>query len=1008
MLRAVRRCVAVLSCCTALSSAHADEVLERGVPNAVNVREWDADEGLPEGIVNATALASDGSLWLGTFGGLARFDGLSFQVFDFASSPSIPSNRITALTAGPDGRLCCGAENGLVFQFGDPPLARLTPDPSGASIQCLAYEADGRVLAGTMHGVWRTDVHATAPDKAIVPVSPTSALSIVIDKQGAIWAAGYTNVQRIEPGGEVRAVDRPGGGAWLGAAVGQGDRGGRVYAADSRGLTAFVGDQALAVGYGPNVRAEPSAVWVGEVCSDQVAVVLSTCVLMVDGVQKWINGTDRPRVRVLLDDPRMKIVAAAVDQHGQLWIGTSGDGLKRLSFGPVQRLDLPVEAENLSVRAALAHRDGSLWFALGDGVIVREDGGEPAMALRPGNRYTGALLADADGSVLLGQGDWIVRMHGSQWEEFPQKGVSGIHDLLFDQRHDLWIAGINGLWKTDGALGPPTRQELPGGRQERIRVLAQDAGGVIWAGADERLYRVNGPHPRAFFDNDDERTGQLRSIICRPDGEVWAGTYGSGVFVIGADDAMRQIKAADGLPENVVINMLVDEGRDALWMLGNQGAYRFRLSQWRTYLKGQAEFPRYCAFRSQDGMREGGGGSPAGSLLPDGSVVFCTTSGPRRIMPRCDDEPVIGAPHVAALRIDGVSVALDGAAPIQVPVNHHRVEIEVATENLSSPETTWYECRLAGFDDAWRRLGPDRGVSYTQLPKGSFAFEMRAARGDGPWTEAKTPLRLERPAAWHETIAVRAGAVISALGLLSAGLILTWRRHRRRLEAMEEKVRMQANAHDRERRLLAELNHRVRNNLATVLSLIQVSEGSGQSAASRAAAPRIHAMARVHTILSRRSWSLVHLTEIINDVVRTEHPNRPSVLEVRGSDLEINPEKCQAIALVLHELAVNARRHGAWATETGSVNIEIGRSEGGRLVIDWAERIDRPLEAPARPGTGLSLVTGFVNHDLRGTIRTNFEPPGFRATIEIPLGRPDSTGEPDSRPSAGRAMEYAP
>ncbi|MCA9311878.1 MAG: hypothetical protein KDA21_11770, partial [Phycisphaerales bacterium] len=159
--------------------------------------------------------------------------------------------------------------------------------------------------------------------------------------------------------------------------------------------------------------------------------------------------------------------------------------------------------------------------------------------------------------------------------------------------------------------------------------------------------------------------------------------------------------------------------------------------------------------------------------------------------------------------------------------------------------------------------------------------------------------------------------------------------------------------------------------------------GSGRG--SKDAVPRIYTMSRVHAILSKRSWSVVQLSEIIDDVVRSEQPDRADALQLTGEkDIQVEPSRCQALAMTLHEMAVNARQHGAWSVPQGHIRIDVSRTDEA-LTIDWIEAGLSEIAPPSGQGMGLTLVSGFVEHDLHGRVEKSFDPPGFRATIVLPL-----------------------
>lgn len=182
-----------------------------------------------------------------------------------------------------------------------------------------------------------------------------------------------------------------------------------------------------------------------------------------------------------------------------------------------------------------------------------------------------------------------------------------------------------------------------------------------------------------------------------------------------------------------------------------------------------------------------------------------------------------------------------------------------------------------------------------------------------------------------------------------------------------------------------ELDHRVKNNLAEVLALV---EQSGRSASSyedfrKAFAGRVQAMARTHEALAARGWLGVPLREIA-DLTFGPYEGRDDRVVKRGDPVVLAPHASSAFGMVLHELAANAAKHGALATDTGRIDLNWRREDDGSLRIVWQESGIPSAEEPGSVGFGLRLVRGVVTHELGGTVILEFGQPGFRAEICIP------------------------
>jgi PAS domain S-box-containing protein len=189
---------------------------------------------------------------------------------------------------------------------------------------------------------------------------------------------------------------------------------------------------------------------------------------------------------------------------------------------------------------------------------------------------------------------------------------------------------------------------------------------------------------------------------------------------------------------------------------------------------------------------------------------------------------------------------------------------------------------------------------------------------------------------------------------------------------------------DVQRRLLMdELDHRVKNILATVQSIAQQTVPSGDAA--EIFAGRLAALARVHGLLVRDRWKGAELRALVEETLA---PYRRERIALHGEPALLEPKAAQILAMVLHELATNAAKYGALSSAEGRLNvcwrIEPG-PDGRRLALTWDERGGPATKPPERSGFGGKLIRQGVAYELGGETRLDYRPEGLLCTLVVPL-----------------------
>ncbi|MBK7973089.1 MAG: DUF721 domain-containing protein [Deltaproteobacteria bacterium] len=187
--------------------------------------------------------------------------------------------------------------------------------------------------------------------------------------------------------------------------------------------------------------------------------------------------------------------------------------------------------------------------------------------------------------------------------------------------------------------------------------------------------------------------------------------------------------------------------------------------------------------------------------------------------------------------------------------------------------------------------------------------------------------------------------------------------------------------------LMAELDHRVKNTLATVLALADETLDTAKSFDGfRLAFPgRIRAMARSHEALARGNWEGIDIAEAARLVLAPFEPSSPGRLRIHGEPMVMPAAAALPVCLALHELGTNALKYGGLSRPGGLLEVSWQRAGDDRLAVDWIESGGPSVVPPARLGGGLVIVRDLIEGQLGGSLDLSYRPEGVRCRLRIPM-----------------------
>lgn len=740
--------------------------------------------GLAQSQVRAIAQDADGFLWVGTLGGISRYDGHSFRTL--ALQEGLPDAHVTALANGGQGHLWVGAGGGLLRVVGDRLIAETMPaNATGARIQSLAVGQSGELYIGTDgDGLFLRDstgVHAHPG----YPVDTATHVRCVLALRDGRLLVGLRNGLLLRDHDQrFRSVPLGNDPRRAISALAEGPDGSWWVGTFQDGLFQ-VGDEGVIA-----------------VFDEETNLLQNTvrCLLWDDQGRLWIgtrlglNLWDNERMRVFTVHqgmPNENVWCALQDNEGNIWFGTDGGGLLKylgdrfITFtgrdGLCSDLVMDIIADhrgdlwlgtydlgvcrldamamittidglpNNTVWCGLMTRDSALWFGTSDGLAKVRNGVVqrlPAAATLSGRRVF-SLYEDGTGNIWAGTRNGLSRLSPDGTVEHFAAGAEGpgrsVRAIVSPRPGRLLMATEQGISEY-GPDGFRTWTTAHGVSDNNVQCLTIDAAGRLWAGTNNGLTcRMDGTF-RTIRLGADLGSNQVMFLIAGPHGEMWAGTN-NGLVRFHPDSllddplAFQRIGVNEGLRSlEFNLNACFMDPRGRLF-LGSAGGMVF-----------------HDAFRH--------------ATLPTPPAPKVLISRVRSFLQETD--------------WSGRAKGLDARGlPVDLRLDHrrHYLTFDYTGISLTDPEKVVYRYRLVGLDEDWLPPTHDRYASFSNLPHGDYTFEVAAALGNGPWSEpASFSFRIEPPV-WS-----RWWFVLLVLALV-AGLIMVLARIRDQRRARAEHTR---------------------------------------------------------------------------------------------------------------------------------------------------------------------------------------------------------------------------
>ena len=698
---------------------------------------WTASDGLPGNTVTALIQSSDGYIYIGTYEGLVRFDGIEFKLINHVLDQKYAFSSARSIMEDQNGNIWVGSNDEGAIRIGrDGSVVSYTVSDGlpNNSVRSMVEDRDGNVWIGTAGGIaYISPNGGVFRPKGLEKygAADITVIQLYCDTAGRIWATGnapggpylfsngqfdrYESLESVGSASVFSVAQDKNGGFWFGVEPHH-----AVY--KDRNV-----ERMYDIGFGN----QPGTIVNVIKCDVEGTVWFARDT----GVTVFKNGQMRAYDRNV-EISNNNINAMLQDEEGNMWFGTDRGGLKKLS--PAKFNTVPMDT---SVNAICDDPAKKLvWIGADSGLFCYD----PATSSFVENERTDFcrnirirhVSLAPDGSLLVNcyekYGQVLMSDDGIRyWNEDSGLSVNRTRVSLVGLDGKLYAgttAGLNVIDMDDGSIEVYTKQS--GLSNDYIMCMYQAEDGTLWCGTDGGgIFSFKDGKITGLYDKRDGLAGDVVFKIQRlnRDDELWIST-GTGISRF-KDGKFSNIGTSAGLITDSIFQMIYDN-TGSVWFTSNMGVSSVRLDDLEKYVEGSSERINSKFYGRSDGLISNGVTSTSLSMHDfSGRTWFTLTDGFAVYDPFRVTNKTVPPVQIEWYALESETYGYDGKE-VSVAPAVKRITIKFTGLSFVSPEQLRFRYRLEGFEDEYSAWTKTREVSYTNLKPGTYRFTVQAISSD--------------------------------------------------------------------------------------------------------------------------------------------------------------------------------------------------------------------------------------------------------------------------------------
>ncbi|MBI1769627.1 MAG: GHKL domain-containing protein [Bacteroidetes bacterium] len=803
---------AILLFCSSISEGQQSNFSASSMLSQSSYTQWTGDNGLVSNNITSAIRDRNGFVWITSYNGIMRFDGIQVYVYDENKIPFLSTGAFYVVYEDKSGGLWFSSQSSGIVRYRDGKFERV--DPEGKilpkSIRSLKLSDDGTVWVGTNNsGLYK--INNEKIERIDCPaLNETSILEIAIDSKNNLWLATdgkglykydgskFENIHGVANNVVNSVCVASDNTVLIGTPLGLDifkdnrlrhqtalmdfqinkiicDRYDRVWIGSELGLGRF------------NLKDETTYAYISE--KDGFPLSRINFLYFDDENSLWVS-TGRDGLVQLRETNIVNITSQQgltinkinliyEGPNKTFYIGSDGGSVDVYQFGEVTPLKIQTPIYESGIRDIYLDKEGNTWIASYRGVIKKSKSGEKLYTLKDG-------LTAVD-----------------------------IRRILPDYKGDLWFASRSGgVMKFHNGKVEASYGKGHGLESNYALALEKDLNGNLYIGTHSggmSIIHTDGKIETFHIEGNDDGI-LIFNIHIDNEGRVWA--VGNTGLLHFDGKKFKKIILTKSLKGEIFFDWVEDKIGN-VWVTGNLGVLKILKSDVNKFLKNEINEVKFKLFDNRDGMKGKECTSATRSLLSSsGRIWVPTISGISVFYPEKTVANTVPPPvYITSLLADDEE--LDGKGPLEIEPGKLRYTFSYTAPTFISPRKIQFKYKLQNVDAHWINAGTTRQAEYTNLAPGNYIFSVLACNSDGVWSEKSASLSFTVKPFFYQTAYFY--LLMTALLLLLFFTIYKWR-----VNAVERRNTELRKVNDELDRFVYSASHDLRAPLASVLGLVNI------------------------------------------------------------------------------------------------------------------------------------------------------------------------------------------